>query len=32
VRVTLVELSRDGSRARVWYSASTSDLPIARAP
>lgn len=27
VRITLVELSRDGSRARVWYSLSTHDLP-----
>jgi ribosome-binding factor A len=30
VRVTLVELSRDGSRARVWYSLSTDDR-LARA-
>ena len=27
VRVNRVELSRDGSRARIWYSTTTSDAP-----
>lgn len=30
VRITLVELSRDGSRARIWYSMNQSDNPADR--
>jgi len=31
VRVTLVELSRDGSRARIWYAMTTHDDTLAHA-